>query len=109
MAIQFQVYANLDPIYFKVTKNGLGVAGLTFSTGDISISIDGAAWVDIDTEVAEMVGASSGRGWYVWTPTGTETTGKVIIVNVAEVSGTNFDENGLAIATGGNASARHSG
>jgi hypothetical protein len=105
MAHDLHVYGSLDPIYFKVTKNGVGVTGQApFSTGDIQLSIDGGTFSNIDTEVTEV-----GLGWYKWTPTGTETQGQVLIINVKEVVGTNFDENGLVIATGGNASARFSG
>lgn len=107
MSVNLQVYANLDPIPFKITKNGVAIAGLTFSTGDIQAKIlNGTTlgWSDIDTEVTD-----EGLGWYSWTPTGTATTGKVVIINVKEVSGTNFDENGLTLETGGHANARHSG
>ena len=110
MSIHLQVYGNLDPIYFKITKSAVAVASLTFSTGDIALSIDGGAWANIDTEVTEMIGAGLGKGWYVWQPTlAAQTQGKVFIINVKEITGTNFDENGLAISTGGDASARFSG
>jgi len=105
MSIHFQVYGVLDPIYFKVTKNGVGLVAAPFSTGDIQLSIDGAAFTDVPLiEIAEV-----GLGVYEWTPTGTATTGKVLILNIKELTGTNFDENCLIIATGGNALARHSG
>ena len=98
-------YGTLDPIPFKVTKNGAGVTGLTFSTGDIQASVDGAAFANIDTEITE-----TGLGWYLWTPTiATQTQGEFVIINVKEVLGTNFDENGIVLYTGGNASARYSG
>jgi hypothetical protein len=116
MSIHFQVYGSTDPFYFKLTKNGLGVNGLTISTEDIMLSIDGGAWQDISGEVTEVdptVGPAAGGvpyGIYKWQPTlASQTQGKVLILNVAEIAGTNFDENCLIIATGGNASARHSG
>ena len=107
MAIQQQVYANTDPIYFKLTKNGVGVTGQApFSAGDIFACVDGGAGTDISANVTET---TFGYGWYVWTPTAGQTTGLVIIINIAEAVGTNFDENGMSIVTGGNSSARMSG
>ena len=94
-------YANTDPIYFKVTKNGEAVLSLVpFSTNDIQAKIGNgttSGWVDISTNVTE-----EGLGWYQWTPaSAASTTGKVIIINVKDVLGTAFDENGLSIITGG--------
>ena len=110
MSIHQQVYANTDPIYFKLTKNGDRVLSQTLSTGDVFLSIDGGAWADISSECTEMVGAGLGKGWYVWQPTGGgQTSGKVLIINIDENAGTNFDENSVVIVTGGNALARHSG
>lgn len=105
MSFPFQIYANLEPIYFKITKNGDGVTGQTFTLGDIQLSKDGGTFANIPVdEFAEV-----GLGWYKWTPTGTETTAKVVVVNISELSGTNFDENGFSFSTGGNASARFAG
>ena len=106
MAILYE-YGVIDkPVPFKITKSGVAVASLTFSAGDINISVDGAAWVDITSQIAELVGVGSGKGWDLWTPTSaTYTTGSFTVINVAEVSGTNFDENGLVLQFGGNAAA----
>ena len=99
-------YGSTDTIPFKVTKNSVAVTGLApFSTGDIQASVAGAAFANIDSEVTEI-----GLGWYLWTPTvATQTQGEFVIINVKEVLGTNFDENGIVLYTGGNASARYSG
>lgn len=104
-------YSTTDVIPFKVTKDGAGVASLTFSTGDIYVSVDNGAWVDISSEVTELVGSGSGKGWYKWTPSVTtnRTDGEYIVINISEAVGTNFDENGIVCYTGGNASARYSG
>ena len=98
-------YGTLDPIPFKVTKNGVGVTLETFSTGDIQASVAGAAFANIDTEITEI-----GLGWYLWTPTvATQTQGEFVIINIKEASGTTFDENGIVLYTGGNANARFDG
>ena len=93
-------YANTDPIYFKLTKNGAAILAYTFSANDVQAKIgNGTAtgWVDISTAITE-----EGLGWYQWTPTSAaQTTGKVIIINVKDAVGTDFDENGLSIITGG--------
>lgn len=109
MSIHQQVYANLDPIYFKLTKNGVGVPNQTFSTGDIYHSVDESAWVDVSANVTEYIGANQGKGIYKWTPSTGQTSGYVIVLNIDEAAGTNFDENCLIIVTGGNALARHRG
>ena len=86
-----QVYGNLDPIPFKLTKSNAGVTGLApFSANDIQLSVDGAAFSDISSEVTEK-----GLGWYEWQPTAASQTQAqyYLIVNIKEVSGTNFDEN----------------
>ena len=108
MPLLLQVYGNLDPIPFKITKNGAAVPGLTFSANDIQLSVDGAAGTDISSECTET---TLGLGWYQWQPTSAAQTqaNYYIIINVKEVVGTNFDENGISLATGGHGSARHSG
>lgn len=101
-------YGNIDPFYFKTTKNGVAVTGITFSAGDVQTKIGNGTstgWVDISSEITE-----EGLGWYQWTPTSaTRTTGKVVIINIAEVLGTNFDENGATFITGGDAAAMLNG
>ena len=101
-------YANTDPIYFKLTKNGAAVVAYTFSALDVQTKIgDGTTtnWVDISTEITD-----EGLGWYQWTPTSAaRTTGKVILINVKDAVGTDFDENGLSIITGGDPAAMLNG
>jgi len=108
MAINQHRYGNLDPIPFKVTKNGSAVTGITFSANDVQSKIANdltTGWGDISSEITE-----EGLGWYSWTPTtASQTSGKLILINIAEVSGTNFDENGLSVQTGGNSLARLNG
>ena len=109
MPLFAQVYGNLDPIPFKLTKNGVAVTGMApFSANDIQLSVDGAVGIDISGECSET---AFGNGWYEWQPTSAAQTQAqyYIIINIKEVLGTNFDENGLSLATGGDANARHSG
>ena len=106
MAYQYE-YGVIDKsIPFKLTKNGVAVTGITFSTsgvGDVTLSIDGGATTNIASECLETTG---GLGWYEWTPTSaTQTQGSYAIINIAEVSGTNFDENSVTLQFGGHASA----
>lgn len=103
MALLYK-YGSIDPVPFKVTKNGEGLAGFTFATGDITLSVDGGASANIDTEVAESTFA---KGWYIWTPTAaaTQTQGNFAIINVKQLAGTDYDENGVVLQFGGNASA----
>ena len=104
-------YANTDPIYFKLTKNGEAVGdktGYAFSALDVQTKIgDGTItnWVDISTAITY-----EGLGWYQWTPTAAaQTTGKVILINIKDAVGTDFDENGLSIITGGDPAAMLNG
>ena len=111
MSINLYNYATTDAVYFKVTKDGVGLTGQApFSTGDIKLSIDGTAFTDIPVGEITEVDSASGLGIYKWQPaSGTQTTGEVLIINIKEVVGTNFDENCIIMSTGGNASARFSG
>ena len=98
-------YGTLDPVPFKVTKDAVAVTGITFSTNDVQVSLAGATFVDVSTAITEI-----GKGWYLYTPpNATYTEVEWFILNVDEVAGTNFDENGIICYTGGNASARFSG
>lgn len=111
MSHDLHVYGSVDPIFFKVTLDGVGVSGLTFQDADIQLSKSGANWETItaSTSVVE-VEAAAGYGIYAWTPTsGTQTQTEVIILNIKDSLGSAFDENCLIIATGGNANARFSG
>ena len=100
-------YGSQEPIFFKVTLNGVGVTGLTFQDADIELSKSGAAFgtINADESVTEI-----DHGVYKWTPeNASETQTEVIILNIKDAVGTEFDENCLIIATGGHASARFSG
>lgn len=103
-------YGTTDKVPFKITKNGVAVAGLTFSAGDITRSVNGGLFTDITAQIAEVgVGTGNGKGWYEWTPAAGGSSFEYIIINIKEVAGTNFDENGFVLYTGGNVSARFSG
>ena len=110
MSINIHRWGSLDPIYFKVTKDGAGVTGLTFDDADIELSKDGNNWagVSASTTVVEVEAAAL-YGVYKWTPAGQETEAEVIILNIKEASGTLFDENCLIIQTGGDSNARLTG
>lgn len=101
-------FATTEKVYFKLTLSGVAVPGLTLADGDVTLQIDGAATTDIGDECSETTG---GLGWYVWQPTSTlQTTGEVIIINIADLTATaEFDENAVVMTTGGNAAARFSG
>ena len=111
MSHDLYTYGTTDPIYFKVTLNGVGVSGLTFQDADIKLSKDGANWASITASAnVEEVEAAAGYGVYKWTPAiAAETQAEVIILNIKDAVGSEFDENCLIISTGGNANARFSG
>ena len=111
MSINLYNYGAQDPVYFKATLSGVGVTGLTFQDADIELSKDGGNWASISasTTVVE-VEVAAGYGVYKWTPqAASETQAEVFVLNIKDAAGTEFDENCLIIATGGNASARFSG
>jgi hypothetical protein len=102
-------YGTTDAIPFKVTKNGEGVSGLTFSAGDIYHITPAGTATDVTGDITEL-NATNGKGIYVYTPSAASyTEHEWFIINVDEASGTNFDENMIVCMTGGNASARYSG
>ena len=125
MSHDLYTYGSTDPIYFKITDtNGQGVEGLTFQPADIQVCLVTAGnkpiaaspgWQNASTigTIGEMVGSSAGKGWYYWEPSASaRTQGEVVIINILDdVPGDTsvFMENGLLIATGGDASARFSG
>ena len=96
---------SVDPIEFKLTLSGVGVDSLTFSAGDITLSKDDGAWTDITSAVSECVGSGLGKGWYKWTPaSSTDTNFNQAKINIADLAGGEFDENGIvmyAIGPGG--------
>lgn len=106
------VYGAVKSIPFKLTKSNVAVTGLVYGTtlayADVQISIDSGAWVNANTlgSIAEI-----GLGWYKFTPTDSSVmvASDHIIINIADVSGGVFDENGDVEYTGGNAGARFSG
>jgi hypothetical protein len=101
MAIDLYRYGDTDPIYFKLTLNGAGVA-TTLASADVKLYKDGTYSADIGTACTSL-----GAGLYKWTPAaGSNTQCKVMILNIKDASGGPlFDENCLIITTGGSASA----
>lgn len=100
-------WGTIEPLPFKVTLNGDGVAGLTFQANDIKIMSDGGAWVNAST-IGTIT--DKGNGWYTWTPNSTVNTQKVSLVfNIKDDIGTEFDENGAVFFTGGNVAAFYDG
>lgn len=99
-------YAGVKPLYFKFTKDGVGV-GPTLQLGDVTLSKDGATAVYIPLSELTVVDATNQLGVYKWTPAagGAQTTCETLIINIKELSGTVFDENCIILQTGGNASA----
>lgn len=104
MSHDLYTYGTTDPIYFKLTLSGVAVTGVNFDAADVKLSKDGGAFANIGADCAETTG---GLGWYSWTPASvSDTQCNVIIINVKDNVGSAFDENGIVMATGGNASAR---
>lgn len=90
-------YGSTDPIPFKATLNGVAVTSLIFASNDITLSKDGGSFANIGSEVTEV-----GKGWYIWTPSAAaQTQCEYGIINVKDVVGTAFDENGITFYTGG--------
>ena len=105
MAIDLYRYGTTEPIYFKVTLNGVGVTGLTLASEDVKVSKDGAAFANVGTACAEV-----GLGVYKWTPAASSWSQcGVMVINIKDASGSAFDENCLIVATGGDTAARFDG
>ena len=110
--MQFHEYGTQKKIPFKVTLNGVGVA-VTFATGDVKVSVDGAsaANVDVATITAIAAGANDVAGNYYWTPTVAQAqAGEFFSLYIKDLTDpVAFDENVITHYTGGDASARFSG
>jgi len=107
MSQDLYTYGANNRIIFKVTLNGVGVPDLTFQDEDINVSKDNGDWLAIGSVVTEMVSASDGKGWYIWTPASAGLTQcEDLVINVADASGSAFDENGIVLGTGNDPSAR---
>lgn len=104
MSVDLQVYGSTDPIPLKITLNGVGV-NVTLAAGDVKLSKDGGAVANVSALPVAVDGANM-PGAYLWTPTSAESSCKVMILNIKDVSGAAFDENMIIVSTGGNASAR---
>lgn len=106
MSFILQWYGTQDKIYFKVTKNGVGV-NVTLAAADVKISKDGAAPANV-IAAPTAVDATDMTGLYEWVPDAAESTCEVMIVNIKDAdAGGEFDENCLIIPTGGHTSARY--
>lgn len=104
---QLHRYGSVDPIYFKLTLNGVAVTGITFDAADVKLGLDGGTAANIGTACTET---TFGLGWYKWTPASTANTQcKTGIINVKDNVGSAFDENGIIFITGGNAAAQYDG
>jgi len=102
---QLYRYGAVEPVYFKITLSAVAVTGLTLGSTDFTISKDGAGFSSIGLEVTEV-----GKGVYKWTPSAaTQTQAKVVLLNLADVVGSEFDENLIILITGGDSSAFLSG
>lgn len=101
MAIDLYRWGDTDPVYFKLTLNGVGVV-VTLASNDVKLYKDGTYSADIGSACTSL-----GAGLYKWTPAaGANTQCKVMIINIKDASaGGEFDENCLIITTGGNAAA----
>jgi hypothetical protein len=101
------VYGSQDPVYFKLTLNGVGVAAKTLLDADVTLQKDGVSGGNIGLDCLET---AAGNGWYAWTPDpATDTQCKTIIINIKDSAGSTFDENAVTLNTGGHASAFFSG
>lgn len=101
------VYGSTDPLYFKLTKNGVGV-NPTLVAADFRLSKDDAGGIALNS-IPVAVDAINMRGVFKWTPITTETQAKTIVVNCKDAAGDEFDENMLVWYTGGSAPAFHNG
>jgi hypothetical protein len=103
-------YGTIDPIYFKITLNGVGV-NPTLATGDVILTNDGGATTEDIYDECTAIDGTNLVGIFEWQPTlAAQTQGEVVILNIKDVSaGGAFDENCLILSTGGNTSARFSG
>lgn len=105
-------YASIKSIPFKLTLSNGAVTGLVYGTTlpneDITVSIDSATFVNANTlgTIAEI-----GKGWYKFTPTNATimVSSDHIIINIANVAGGVFDENGSVQYTHGDPLARFHG
>jgi hypothetical protein len=109
MSHNLYTYGTTDPIYFKITLAGVGVDP-TLAAGDVILTNDGGATTEDVYNECTAIDGTNLVGIFEWQPTAaTQTQGEVIILNIKDAAGAEFDENCLIIATGGNASARFSG
>ena len=110
--MQFHEWGKTQKMPFKVTLNGVGVS-LTFATGDVKLSVDGAAAANVDVASITAVPSTANdvAGNYYWTPTAAQTqAAEFFSLYIKDLSTTiAFDENVITHYTGGNASARFSG
>ena len=98
-------YGAQVPVYFKLTLNGIGVAGLTLANDDVKLSKDGATFTSIGTACTGIA-----NGVYKWTPAvPANTQCKTFCINIRDVTGGAFDENCLIYATGGDPLAMFNG
>ena len=112
MSHDLYTYSSQDPIYFKLTLNGVGVSP-TLGSWDVMLSQDAnPTTLDITAEVLPVSGTNV-TGVHKWTPgSETRTQCQVMVINIKDYDGgasPDFDENCLIISTGGHASARFSG
>ena len=109
MAVNQQRYGGVKPIAFKLTKNGIAVTNQTFTLGDLQTRVvngTNTTWSNVPlTDITNL-----GLGWYLWTPSETlQTSGELVLLNIKDADGTDFNENGLCLETGGDDAARHDG
>ena len=106
--MQLYVYGTVEPIYFKLSLNGVGQSGIALADDDVHLYINGIIYgVDlgeIGTECAYVTGTN---GIYRWQPIlPAQTQGKILILDIKDAdAGGLFDENMIQIMTGGNINA----
>jgi len=105
MAFDLFIYGSLKPVRFKIALNGVGVAP-TLDAEDVQLFIDDVYVANIGGTIASVSGyLGMVTGMHLWTPTGTQTQGDVIQLNIKDYDGGGaFDENLITLQCGGNPS-----
>lgn len=106
-------YGATDPVYFKITKDRVGVSGLTLEAQDVRMFASQAGGDSDPISIGNYCSETTfGYGWYKFTPPSPPlylTEAKQIIVNVKDNVGTAFDEDSFILLTAGDQSALFDG
>lgn len=105
-------YASTDPIFFKITLNGVGKEDLSLAATDVQFSRAGAAWENCSA-FGQVTQCACKGGWYKWVPSGNTIMAgaEVILINIKDTtqSGALFNENAFQYFLGGDDLGRLNG